>query len=78
MFEKNDFKSKMPYQDKKPEHPSMMEIKLPRRQIEIDANDSYSEIDQFVCTSISETAVNCVIGKDEECIGCKTCIRLGF
>jgi|GEM_PF-5683459 len=72
-----------PYQKKSPEHPSMQEVPVTGVDVLKGVRDPYADIDPQY-KEIDEKRANkpsdavCVIGTDEQCTGCRTCIRLGF
>lgn len=85
MMKKIADSSKAPYGERKPLHPSLLETPLIEADYPETAFDPYTNIDSaFILhrdkIDCVDTGIGniCVIGPDEICTGCGTCIRFGF
>jgi ferredoxin len=77
--------SKAPYRERKPLHPSLLETPLIEADYPEQAFDPYTNIDSALILHREKTDYSnrdkeyiCIIGPDETCTGCGTCIRFGF
>jgi len=77
--------SKAPYGERKPLHPSLIETPLIEADYPEQAFDPYTNIDSVLNLHRDKIDYRnhnkehiCVIGPDETCTGCGTCIRFGF
>ncbi len=79
---RENYSSNAPYQQKKEKDPSLLEVPMVKPDYPPVDNDPWALVEREVKISSSSCSTEensiCVIGPDEPCDGCRTCVRLGF